>query len=64
MLVDQGETDGFLAEQLLPENLSEVCARKGHELTLRMQAGYDHSYYFVSSFIGDHIAWHAERLGL
>ena len=62
MLVDQGEADGFLAEQLLPQNLAEVCERKGHQLTLRMQPGYDHSYYFVATFIGDHIAWHAERL--
>ena len=58
LLVDQGEGDGFLEEQLRPELLEEVCAEKGHELRLRRQPGYDHSYYFVSTFIGDHLAYH------
>lgn len=62
ILVDQGEADNFLAEQLRPELLEAACAKAGVPLTLRRQPGYDHSYYFVASFIGDHIAWHAERL--
>ena len=63
ILVDQGDADGFLAEQLKPELLAEACAAAGIELTLRMQPGYDHSYNFISTFMGDHVAWHAERLG-
>jgi S-formylglutathione hydrolase len=59
LLVDQGDADEFLATQLRPELLREACAAAGHPLTLRMQPGYDHSYYFISSFIGEHIAWHA-----
>jgi len=62
ILVDQGDADGFLAEQLKPELLAEACAAAGIELTLRMQPGYDHSYNFISTFMGDHVAWHAERL--
>ncbi|MHA7817357.1 MAG: S-formylglutathione hydrolase [Pseudohaliea sp.] len=62
LLVDQGEADGFLAEQLMPERLEAVCADTGVEATLRRQPGYDHSYYFIASFIGQHIAFHAERL--
>lgn len=62
ILVDQGEADGFLVEQLKPELLAEACAAAGIELTLRMQAGYDHSYNFISTFMSDHVAWHAERL--
>jgi S-formylglutathione hydrolase len=62
LLVDQGEADDFLATQLQPERLAEACAAAGHPLTLRLQPGYDHSYYFVQSFIGDHIAWHAAAL--
>jgi S-formylglutathione hydrolase len=62
LLVDQGEADEFLATQLHPELLREACAAAGHPLTLRLQAGYDHSYYFISSFIGEHIAWHARHL--
>lgn len=62
MLVDQGEQDGFLAEQLLPQNLADVCRRRGHGLDLRLQPGYDHSYYFIASFIGEHLAWHAKYL--
>jgi S-formylglutathione hydrolase len=61
ILVDQGDADGFLAEQLKPELLAEACAA-GIGLTLRMQPGYDHSYNFISTFMGEHVAWHAERL--
>jgi S-formylglutathione hydrolase len=62
LLVDQGEADNFLAEQLKPQLLAEACERAGVPLTLRMQPGYDHSYYFVSTFLADHLAWHAARL--
>ncbi|WP_288412667.1 S-formylglutathione hydrolase [uncultured Sphingomonas sp.] len=62
LLVDQGEADSFLAEQLKPELLQAACERAGVPLTLRMQPGYDHSYLFISSFMADHVAWHAERL--
>jgi len=62
LLVDQGEADAFLAEQLRPRLLAQVCAGAGIDLTLRMQPGYDHSYLFVSTFMADHLAWHAERL--
>jgi S-formylglutathione hydrolase len=63
LLVDQGDADPFLGEQLRPELLREACAAAGIELTLRMQPGYDHSYYFISTFMADHVAWHAARLG-
>ncbi|WP_294040111.1 S-formylglutathione hydrolase [Sphingomonas sp.] len=63
ILVDQGDADRFLAGQLKPELLADACHRAGIDLTLRMQSGYDHSYYFISTFIADHIAWHAARLG-
>lgn len=62
LLVDQGGADAFLTEQLKPELLAAACQDAGIDLTLRMQPGYDHSYYFISSFMGDHVAWHAERL--
>lgn len=62
MLVDQGTADGFLAEQLKPELLEQACAAAGIALTLRRQPDYDHSYYFIASFIEDHLRWHAERL--
>jgi S-formylglutathione hydrolase len=62
LLVDQGRADGFLAEQLQPERLAAVCDDAGIALTLRMQEGYDHSYAFVSTFIADHVRWHAARL--
>lgn len=62
ILVDQGGADSFLAEQLKPELLQAAAAEGGAALTLRMQEGYDHSYFFITSFIGDHIAWHAARL--
>jgi S-formylglutathione hydrolase len=63
LLVDQGGADNFLAEQLKPELLDEACAKAGIPLTLRIQPGYDHSYYFISTFMEDHLRWHAERLG-
>lgn len=62
ILVDQGGADNFLEEQLRPGLLEEAARQGGADLTLRMQAGYDHSYFFISSFIGDHVAWHAARL--
>jgi S-formylglutathione hydrolase len=61
-LVDYGDADPFLTEQLRPELLQHACAQAGIPLTLRRQAGYDHSYYFVSTFMEDHIRWHAARL--
>ena len=62
LLVDQGAADSFLETQLKPELLEQACARAGIPLTLRRQQGYDHSYFFISSFIEDHLRWHAERL--
>ena len=62
LLVDQGEADTFLAEQLRPDLLEAACAAAGIELTLRLQPGYDHSYYFISTFMADHLRWHAARL--
>ena len=63
LLVDQGGADEFLAGQLKPELLRAACERAGHPLTLRMQPGYDHSYYFIASFIGEHLAHHAGLAG-
>jgi S-formylglutathione hydrolase len=62
LLVDQGESDQFLEEQLMPHLLEKACEETGVALTLRRQPGYDHSYYFVASFIDDHLEWHARRL--
>ncbi len=62
LLIDQGDADEFLAQQLKPELLREACEKVGHPLQLRMHPGYDHSYYFISSFIGEHIAHHAAAL--
>ncbi|MBT3703101.1 MAG: S-formylglutathione hydrolase [Alphaproteobacteria bacterium] len=62
ILIDQGLADNFLEEQLKPEIFEQACKEAGVSLTLRRQEGYDHSYYFISTFIGDHIEWHAERL--
>jgi S-formylglutathione hydrolase len=65
ILIDQGEADSFLAQgQLLPEVFIAACEEAGQSLTLRMQAGYDHSYYFIASFMGDHIRHHAAILGV
>lgn len=62
LLVDQGDTDEFLATQLQPELLQAACEASRHPLTLRMQPGYDHSYYFIASFLGDHFDHHARYL--
>ena len=62
ILIDQGDADGFLADQLKPELLVEAARIAGQTLTLRMQPGYDHSYFFMASFIADHVAFHARRL--
>ena len=62
LLIDQGDADEFLDKQLKPQLLQEACSAAGHPLTLRMQPGYDHSYYFIQSFIGGHIAYHAAAL--
>jgi len=62
ILVDQGEADGFLAEQLRPDLLRSAADAANIALTLRMQPGYDHSYNFIASFMEDHIRWHAARL--
>lgn len=62
LLVDQGEADNFLHEQLKTGLLVLACRKAGIPATIRMQPGYDHSYYFISSFMADHVQWHAERL--
>ncbi|PSM20034.1 S-formylglutathione hydrolase [Nitratireductor sp. StC3] len=62
VLVDQGTADGFLEEGLKPWLLEEACKKAGISLTLRMQEGYDHSYFFISTFMEDHLRWHAQRL--
>jgi S-formylglutathione hydrolase len=62
ILIDQGTADQFLEGQLKPQLFVEACRQAGQKVTLRMQPGYDHSYFFISTFIGDHIAWHAARL--
>jgi len=62
LLVEQGDADSFLAEQLRPQLLEAACAQAGIDLTLRLQPGYDHSYYFISTFMEDHLRWHAARL--
>ena len=63
LLVDQGDADGFLAEQLKPELLAEACETAGQTLELRMQPGYDHSYYFIATFVEDHLRHHGAALG-
>ena len=62
LLVDYGDADTFLTEQLRPELLQGACEKAKIPLTLRRQPGYDHSYYFISTFMSDHLRWHAERL--
>jgi S-formylglutathione hydrolase len=62
LLVDQGDADPFLAEQLRPELLKAACDTAGIPLTLNLREGYDHSYYFISTFMADHLRWHADRL--
>ena len=63
ILVDVGTADPFLEQQLRPELLEQACAEAGIALTLRRQPGYDHSYYYISTFMAEHLRWHAERLG-
>ena len=62
ILIDQGDADPFLEDQLKPQLLSEAAKASGQKMTLRMQPGYDHSYFFMASFIADHVAFHAARL--
>ena len=62
LLVDQGDADGFLEEQLKTGLLTQACTAAGIPATIRMQPGYDHSYYFISTFMAEHLAWHAARL--
>ena len=62
LLVDQGTADNFLEEQLQTHRLARACETAGIGATIRMQEGYDHSYYFISSFMADHVRWHATRL--
>lgn len=64
LLIDQGTADNFLAEQLHPETLAEACERVHHPIRLRMHRGYDHSYFFIASFIDEHLRHHAAALGL
>jgi S-formylglutathione hydrolase len=62
ILIDQGGADSFLETQLKPELFAAACAGAGQKLTLRLQEGYDHSYFFIASFVAEHVAWHAARL--
>ncbi|MEO8454164.1 MAG: S-formylglutathione hydrolase [Sphingomicrobium sp.] len=62
LLVDVGDADPFIEKELRPELLERACAVAGIPLTLRRQPEYDHSYYFISTFMAEHLAWHAERL--
>ena len=62
ILVDVGTADPFLERELKPENLQAACRAAGIDLTLRMQDGYDHSYFFISTFMESHLRWHGERL--
>ena len=62
ILIDQGNADDFLAEQLKCELFEQACSEAGQALELRMQKGYDHSYYFIASFMADHVSHHAEAL--
>jgi len=62
LLVDQGLTDQFLEQQLMPERLEQACKDAGYPLTLRRQPGYDHGYYFISTFVEDHLRHHARAL--
>jgi S-formylglutathione hydrolase len=62
LLIDQGRADNFLDTQLMPERLRDACDQASLPLTLRHHEGYDHSYFFISTFMADHIAWHSEHL--
>ncbi|QOJ23101.1 MAG: S-formylglutathione hydrolase [Gammaproteobacteria bacterium] len=63
LLVDQGFNDQFLTTQLFPEALEQACGDAGQPLTLRFHQGYDHSYYFISTFVGEHLKYHRKQLG-
>ena len=62
LLIDQGTDDNFLKDQLKPELLEDACLKTDHPLELRMREGYDHSFYFVASFIKEHIEYHHKHL--
>jgi S-formylglutathione hydrolase len=62
ILIDQGTGDKFLQEQLLPERFVEACRNSNTPLQLNYRAGYDHGYYFISTFMADHLQFHADRL--
>jgi len=62
ILIDQGLADDFLRDQLKPELFQQACEKSGQKLTLRLQEGYDHSYFFIQSFIDQHLEWHGEFL--
>ena len=62
LLVDVGDADPFIEKELRPELIERACADAGIALTLRRQPGYDHSYYFISTFMAGHLRWHSERL--
>ena len=62
ILIDQGTADQFLVEQLKPQIFAAAAAKSGQQLTLRMQPGYDHGYYFIQTFIADHLRHHADQL--
>ncbi len=64
LLIDQGEADTFLKDQLQPHRLEDACKKADHPLTLRRHPGYDHSYFFIATFLGDHMAHHAKAFGL
>jgi S-formylglutathione hydrolase len=63
LLVDVGTADPFLEKELKPELLEKACRNAGIDLTLNLREDYDHSYFFISTFMADHLRWHAERLG-
>ena len=63
ILIDQGDADDFLQSQLRPDLFQAACDEQGQSVEIRMQPGYDHSYYFISTFIGDHVRFHARSLG-
>jgi len=62
--VDQGDADGFLHDQLFPEMLQQAAKHSGAPLKLRMRPGYDHSYFFIATFIDQHLMFHADKLGI
>jgi S-formylglutathione hydrolase len=63
LLIDQGGADPFLEKELRPALLQSACKAAGIDLTLNLREGYDHSYYFISTFMANHLAWHAARFG-